>query len=126
MVWVPDKALKIRTRSVSGAALGLFNHNWADGFGLIEHLTMQAVDAFVRVNLAGWMNRLYWALVRAGLAWAAAFLVALQPVKHPQPRRNSEGGAKWAQVTAKEPLNKKTGNQQGRNIGYKGPCAHKV
>ena len=81
-----DKPFKVWAGAIFFPSLHLFNDNGTSCFGLVEHLTMQAIDAFVRINLTRWMDRLYRALVGAGLAWIAAFLIALEPVEHSQPR----------------------------------------
>jgi hypothetical protein len=78
-------------------------------FGLVENLTMQAVDAFVRVDLARRVDRLHRALVGAGLAGISAFVIALQPVEHPEPRRDRQRRAQRAEIAAVEALDEQPG-----------------
>ena len=92
----------------SGPSFQLPNDNRAFGFGLVQHLTMQAVHAFVRVDLAGGMDRLDRAFIGAGLARRAALLIPLEPVKHPYPRRDRKGRAQRANIAAIEPFDEQT------------------
>ena len=73
---------------------------------------MQAVDAFIGVDLAGRVDRLNRAFVGTGLARAAAFLVAPQPVEHADPRRNRQRRAQRAQIAAVEPFDEQADHQQ--------------
>ncbi len=65
------------------ATFDLFDHDGTGCLGLVKHLTMQAVDAFVRVDLSGGMDRLHRALMGAGLTRIAALMVPFEPVEHP-------------------------------------------
>ena len=86
-----EAGLFLFVAAVGLAPLHLLDDNGANGFGLVQHLTMQTVYAFVRVDFPCRMNGLHRALVRAGLTGAATFLVAFQPVEHPHPRRDRQG-----------------------------------
>ena len=90
---------------------------------LVKNLTMQAVHAFVRIDFAGRVDGLHRAFIGAGLAGVAAFVVAFQPVEHPQPCRDRQRGAQRAQIAAVEPLDEQPRHQQRRHIGHKGPGA---
>src|SRR5690606_42064947 len=70
------------------AALHLLDDDRADRLRLVKNLTVQAVHAFVRVDLSRWVDRLNGALVGAGLARMAAFTVALEPIEHAQDRKS--------------------------------------
>src|SRR5690606_14580919 len=56
-----------------GPRLFLLDHDRAHRLGLVENLAMQAVDALVRVDLTGLVDRLNGALIGAALAGVSAF-----------------------------------------------------
>ena len=67
---------------------------------VIQHLAVQALDAFVGIDVPFGMDGLHRALVAAALARVAAFAVTPEPVEHAQARRNRERRAERAQITA--------------------------
>src|SRR5690606_36060198 len=99
------------------AALHLLDDDRADRLRLVKNLTVQAVHAFVRVDLSRWVDRLNGALVGAGLARMAAFTVALEPIEHAQPRWDRQRRAEGAEIAAVEPLHEKPRRQEGQRIG---------
>ena len=63
------------------------NHDLAFLVVVVEHLTMQTLDAFVGVDVPLGMDRQHRTFVAAALAGVAALTVASQPVE----RRNRAG-----------------------------------
>ena len=97
----------------------------AVGLVVVEHLAVEALNAFVRVDIALGVNRLHRAIVGATLAGVAAHRIAAQPVKHPQARRNGQGRAQRAQIAAIKALDKQTGQKQHQRKRHKPPFTHK-
>src|SRR5262245_13154370 len=77
----------------------------------IVRLALQAVDAFVRVDLAERMDGLHRAAPRTDVAFRSAFPIALQPFEHAHARRDRQRSAKRAEVTAVEALDEQAGEQ---------------
>jgi hypothetical protein len=75
---------------------------------VVEHLAMQALDAFVGVYMPFGMDRLNGAFVAAALAWTAAFTVAPQPIEQTQARWYRHGRAHRAQIAAEGALDEQT------------------
>ena len=69
---------------------------------VVKDLAMQAVNALVRVDLAGRMDRLDGAVHRAGLAGPAAFPAADQPLEHARPGRQRQRPAERTEIAAPE------------------------
>ena len=73
---------------------------------MIQHLTIQALNTFVFVDIAFGEDGFHRTILRAFLAGVAAFLVALQPVKQAQFGGNGERRAHRAEIAAIEALDK--------------------
>ena len=59
-----------------------FDDNGAFRVVLIQHLTVQTGQTFVRVDLTGRVDRLNEAFIGTGLTRRPALFVTFQPVKH--------------------------------------------
>ena len=68
----------------------------------IGHLTLEAVVAFIGVDLAGAANCPALTLEGANLAWTTALLTSLQPVEETQSCWNGQRRAQGTKVTAKK------------------------
>jgi hypothetical protein len=102
------------------------DHHRAQLIVVIEHLTVQTLDAFVRIDVAFGMDGLHWAFVAAALARVAAFAIAPQPVEHAQPCRQCERGAKWTEIAAEHPLHSQARCQDRADIEEERPAAREV
>ena len=96
------------------------------GLGLVENLTVQAVHAFIGVDLAGRVDRIDRAFVGAGVAGRAAHLIALEPVEHADAGRDRESGTQGAEVAAIEAFDEKADDDQGEREDDKGPVAYEL
>ena len=72
------------------------------------------------------MDGLDWALAGASLARVAAFAVTPEPVEHPEARRNREGRAERAQITAEYTLNRQVAGQERPCIEHERPASHET
>ena len=79
--WLSERGLEV-DRPCLGPPFQLADNDGTFVLGLVEHLTMQAGDALVRIDLTGGVDRLNGAFVGAGLTGAAAIGIAAQPVEH--------------------------------------------
>ena len=70
---------------------------------------MQAGQALVWIDFASGVNGLNKAFIGAGLAGAAAFLVAFEPVKHADPAGDRQRGSQGAQIAAIETFDEQSG-----------------
>src|SRR5262249_6580676 len=91
----------------------LLDHHRAVTVVVVEHLAVQALDAFVGIDHPLGMDRLDGAFVPAALAGRAAFLVALQPIEHADAGRNGKRAAQGAEIAAVEPFDDEPGRQHG-------------
>ena len=82
---------------------------------------MQALVAFVRVDMAFWMNRLDHALIGAAQARITALLVALQPVKCPHAGGDGKSSAQRAQIPAVKSFDEQSGSKLGDHKQDIGP-----
>ena len=87
---------------------------------------MQAIQALVDVDISFAMDRLHHAFIGTTLTGSAAFLVALQPLKHTQTARYSQGCTQGTQVTAIETFDKQSRRQYCYGKQHKRPLADKV
>ena len=95
-----------------------FRRNNTDGtlgIALVKNLAVQALMAFIWINMPFRMNCLHHAFFCATRAGIAAFLVSLEPVKHAHPCRDGECCTQWTQITAIEAFNEETSAQQHTN-----------
>jgi hypothetical protein len=76
------------------------DHHGAFLVVVIKHLAMEALNAFVGIDVSFRMDRLHRTFVSASLAGNAAFPIAPEPVEQAKARRNGEGRAHGADVAA--------------------------
>ena len=88
---------------------------------VIDDLAVQAIDAFVLVDIAVRMNRLDRAAMFAHVALDTALMTALEPVEHLVLGRDCQGRTKGAQVAAKEAVDEQAGPEKDHRIKHKRP-----
>ena len=75
----------------------------------VIRLALQAVDAFIGIDMPVRVNCLNGAAYRADPALSAALMPPLEPFEHSQPRWNTKSRPKRAKVAAIEAFDEKTG-----------------
>src|SRR5690606_14751396 len=91
---------------------------------VVEDLAVQAGDALVGIDVSLGMDRLDRAIVEAAHAGIPALPVALEPVEHPQPARDREGGAERTEIAAEESLHEEPGSDEHQGEQHEPPLTH--
>src|SRR5690606_21191724 len=91
---------------------------------VVENLAVQAGNALIGIDVSFRMDRLDRALVEAAHARIAAFAIALEPVEHPQPARERQGGAKGTEIPAEEPFDEKPRSDEHQGERNEPPVTH--
>lgn len=86
------------------AALGAGFQWWTNRFIVKQYLAVEAVNAFIWIDMAIWVDRLNNTFGRTNPAFLAALMTPLQPFKHSQPRWYRQRRPERAQIAAKETL----------------------
>src|SRR5215831_13011264 len=92
----------------------------------IGHLTIEAVEALVHVDLAAALDGTDGTDGLADPAFRAALRMSLQPVEHAHATENRQSAAERAEEAAVEPLDDEADGDEGKGVGDHRPFGHEA